>query len=75
METIGALLMGPDGDFINSSDYLMDGGVTAAYWFSDIAPLHQKRLVLSYGEIVTVLWAEASDDTTNSNPSLSAGFC
>jgi NAD(P)-dependent dehydrogenase (short-subunit alcohol dehydrogenase family) len=36
--TIGALLMGPDGAFITGSDFLMDGGVTAAYWFGDLAP-------------------------------------
>jgi hypothetical protein len=28
--------MGPDGAFITGSDFLMDGGVTAAYWFGDI---------------------------------------
>jgi len=36
--TVGALLMGPDGGFITGSDFLMDGGVTAAYWFGDLAP-------------------------------------
>ena len=36
--TVGALLMGPDGAFITGSDFLMDGGVTAAYWFGDLAP-------------------------------------
>jgi NAD(P)-dependent dehydrogenase (short-subunit alcohol dehydrogenase family) len=36
--TIGALLMGPDGGFITGSDFLMDGGVTAAYWYGDLAP-------------------------------------
>jgi NAD(P)-dependent dehydrogenase (short-subunit alcohol dehydrogenase family) len=36
--TVGALLMGPDGGFITGSDILMDGGVTAAYWFGDLAP-------------------------------------
>jgi NAD(P)-dependent dehydrogenase (short-subunit alcohol dehydrogenase family) len=35
--TVGALLMGPDGGFITGSDILMDGGVTAAYWYGDIA--------------------------------------
>lgn len=30
---VGALLMGPDGAFITGSDWLMDGGVTATYWF------------------------------------------
>lgn len=34
---IGALLMGPDGAFITGSDFLMDGGVTAAYWYGDLA--------------------------------------
>jgi hypothetical protein len=36
--TVGALLMGADGAFITGSDFLMDGGVTAAYWFGDLAP-------------------------------------
>jgi NAD(P)-dependent dehydrogenase (short-subunit alcohol dehydrogenase family) len=36
--TIGALLMGADGGFITGSDFLMDGGVTAAYWYGDLAP-------------------------------------
>ena len=31
-----ALLMGPDGGFITGSDFLMDGGVTAAYWYGDV---------------------------------------
>jgi hypothetical protein len=30
--------MGPDGAFITGSDFLMDGGVTAAFWFGDLAP-------------------------------------
>lgn len=33
---VGALLMGPEGKFITGSDFLMDGGVTAAYWFGDL---------------------------------------
>ncbi|MBD5653669.1 MAG: SDR family oxidoreductase, partial [Candidatus Eremiobacteraeota bacterium] len=33
---VGALLMGSDGAFITGSDVLMDGGVTAAYWFGDL---------------------------------------
>jgi NAD(P)-dependent dehydrogenase (short-subunit alcohol dehydrogenase family) len=36
--SVGALLMGPDGAFITGSDFLMDGGVTASYWFGDLAP-------------------------------------
>ena len=36
--TVGALLMGPDGAFITGSDFLMDGGVTAAYWFGELSP-------------------------------------
>jgi NAD(P)-dependent dehydrogenase (short-subunit alcohol dehydrogenase family) len=35
--TVGALLMGPEGGFITGSDFLMDGGVTAAYWYGDLA--------------------------------------
>ncbi|MDB5803079.1 MAG: short-chain dehydrogenase [Betaproteobacteria bacterium] len=36
--TVGALLMGPDGGFITGSDFLMDGGVTAAYWYGELVP-------------------------------------
>src|SRR5271157_2634494 len=36
--TVGALLMGADGGFISGSDFLMDGGVTASYWFGELAP-------------------------------------
>jgi NAD(P)-dependent dehydrogenase (short-subunit alcohol dehydrogenase family) len=35
---VGALLMGPDGTFITGSDFLMDGGVTAAYWYGELTP-------------------------------------
>lgn len=35
---VGALLMGPDGAFITGSDFLMDGGVTASYFFGDLRP-------------------------------------
>ena len=35
---VGALLMGPEGAFITGSDILMDGGVTASYWFGELAP-------------------------------------
>jgi hypothetical protein len=30
-------MMGPDGEFITGSDFLMDGGVTAAYRFGELA--------------------------------------
>jgi len=30
--------MGENGAFITGSDFLMDGGVTAAYWYADLAP-------------------------------------
>jgi NAD(P)-dependent dehydrogenase (short-subunit alcohol dehydrogenase family) len=36
--TVAALLMGPDGAFITGSDELMDGGVTASYFFGELAP-------------------------------------
>lgn len=35
---VGALLMGTDGAFITGSDFLMDGGVTAAYRYGELAP-------------------------------------
>jgi NAD(P)-dependent dehydrogenase (short-subunit alcohol dehydrogenase family) len=38
VETVGALLMGPDGAFITGSDFLMDGGVTASYFYGELAP-------------------------------------
>ncbi len=36
--TVGALLMGPDGAFITGSDFLTDGGVTASYFYGELAP-------------------------------------
>ena len=36
--TVGALLMGAEGAFITGSDFLMDGGVTASYWYGELAP-------------------------------------
>ena len=36
--SVGALLMGSEGSFITGSDFLMDGGVTAAYWFGELGP-------------------------------------
>ena len=36
--TLGAFLMGPDGAFITGSDFLIDGGVTAAYFYGDLQP-------------------------------------
>jgi NAD(P)-dependent dehydrogenase (short-subunit alcohol dehydrogenase family) len=35
---VAGLLMGADGSFITGSDFLMDGGVTAAYWYGELAP-------------------------------------
>lgn len=35
---LGALLMGPEGTFITGSDFLMDGGVTASFWYGELAP-------------------------------------
>jgi hypothetical protein len=35
---VGTLLMDADGAFMTGSDFLMDGGVTAAYWFGELAP-------------------------------------
>jgi NAD(P)-dependent dehydrogenase (short-subunit alcohol dehydrogenase family) len=36
--TVGALLMGSDGAFITGSDFLMDGGVTASFFYGELAP-------------------------------------
>ncbi|MGZ4755365.1 MAG: SDR family oxidoreductase [Acidimicrobiia bacterium] len=36
--TLGALLMGADGAFITGSDFLIDGGVTASYFYGELAP-------------------------------------
>jgi NAD(P)-dependent dehydrogenase (short-subunit alcohol dehydrogenase family) len=36
--TVAALLMGSEGTFITGSDFLVDGGVTSAYWFGELAP-------------------------------------
>lgn len=41
--TVGALLMGADGAFITGSDFLMDGGVTAAYCSANSLPRRHKR--------------------------------
>ena len=35
---VAALLMGTEGAFITGSDFLMDGGVTASYFFGELAP-------------------------------------
>ncbi len=39
--TLAALLMGADGAFITGGDFLMDGGVTSAYWYGELAPAKQ----------------------------------
>jgi hypothetical protein len=33
--------MGPDGAFITGSDFLMDGGVTASYFYGDLAHIDE----------------------------------
>ncbi|MEI9920373.1 MAG: SDR family oxidoreductase [Bacteroidota bacterium] len=35
---VGALLMGAEGAFITGSDFLMDGGVTASWFYGELAP-------------------------------------
>ncbi len=35
--TVGALLMGRDSVFVTGSDILMDGGVTASYFYGELA--------------------------------------
>jgi NAD(P)-dependent dehydrogenase (short-subunit alcohol dehydrogenase family) len=34
---VAGLLMGPDGAFITGSDFLIDGGVTASFWFGSLS--------------------------------------
>jgi len=36
--TVAALLMGSDGAFITGSDFVIDGGVTASYFYGALAP-------------------------------------
>lgn len=35
---VAELLMSDKGSFISGSDFLMDAGVTASYWYGDLAP-------------------------------------
>ena len=35
---LAAFLMGPDGAFVTGSDFLIDGGVTASWFYGDLAP-------------------------------------
>lgn len=35
---LAALIMGPDGGYITGSDFLIDGGVTASYFYGPLAP-------------------------------------
>jgi hypothetical protein len=35
---VGAMLMGPEGAFITGSDILMDGGVTASWFYGELNP-------------------------------------
>jgi NAD(P)-dependent dehydrogenase (short-subunit alcohol dehydrogenase family) len=39
--TVGELLMSSAGAFITGSDILMDGGVTASYWYGPLNPNYQ----------------------------------
>ena len=41
--SVAALLMGSDGTFITGSDVLMDGGVTATYWYGDLTEVSAQR--------------------------------
>ena len=41
--SVGALLMGSDGGFITGSDFLMDGGVTSAYRYGDLAEVRTQH--------------------------------
>jgi NAD(P)-dependent dehydrogenase (short-subunit alcohol dehydrogenase family) len=39
---LGALLMGREGAFITGSDFLMDGGVTASWFYGELAPREER---------------------------------
>lgn len=39
---VAELLMSERGAFISGSDFLMDGGVTASYWYGDLSPKNRK---------------------------------
>lgn len=39
---VADLLMGERGAFITGSDFLMDGGVTASYWYGDLFPKNNR---------------------------------
>ena len=41
--TVAALLLGPDDAFITGSDFLMDGGVTASYFFGELGAEPARR--------------------------------
>ena len=42
---VGALLTEPDGAFITGGDFLMDGGVTAPFFYGEVArPDRSRRL-------------------------------
>ncbi len=34
---LASLMMGPEGGFITGSDFLIDGGVTASYFYGPLA--------------------------------------
>ncbi len=36
--SLAALVMGPDGGFITGNDFLIDGGVTASYFYGELQP-------------------------------------
>ncbi len=63
--------MGPDGAFITGSDILMDGGVTAACWFGDLAPKYgsqPKEEPGAYHSSQALSLSVASSDTGVKNP-------
>jgi NAD(P)-dependent dehydrogenase (short-subunit alcohol dehydrogenase family) len=40
--SVASLLMGPGGGFITGSDFLMDGGVTAGYWYGGLDEVREQ---------------------------------
>ena len=54
---VAALLMGPNGAFITGSDFLMDGGVTAMYWFGNLLRREEATFGLPVGRAFVARFA------------------
>ena len=41
-QELGEIVMGPKGAFISGSDFLIDGGATASYYYGPLQPEEQE---------------------------------